>query len=151
MKFIKTSTPVLLILIFFACNKPPCNCDFVDISSITFKVLNQQDQNLVFGPQRIFSKDSIQFLKGLNNFSIHTASVSRSYYDSSSLTANFYKNDSKTYIYYNQQTPPDSIEVEWEQKQGKCCGSSQSYLTIKSYKLNNASPQIQNGVLLITK
>lgn len=63
----------------------------------------------------------------------------------------FYVPANKSYLYYNQQTQQDSIEIKWLTKTGKCCGSKQSYNIIDSVKFDNVFINPINGLYYFVK
>ncbi len=140
-----------LILFIFSCNKTPCECDFIDIHYIECKIVNQQGQNFIFGPSALYKIDSIQVLKEYNNLNINNASVRKGLIDSTGLRFDFYVRETKSYIYYNKQTPEDSVEIKWLTKTGKCCGGPEEYYTVDSVKFNNVFIKPVNGVYTFVK
>ncbi|HYO21601.1 MAG TPA: hypothetical protein VER36_04285 [Flavisolibacter sp.] len=106
---------------------------------------------MVFGLQASFRLDSIKILKTLNNFSVHHASVQRSYKDTSAVELNFYLPEAKSFIYYNPQTLPDSLEIRWAPKKGKCCGEPFTFYGIDEIKFNSTIVPPQNNIYILTK
>lgn len=121
----------------FSCTKPPCECDFIPHQYIEVKFLNSEGQNLIFGPDAVFAKDGLHILDQKDNFDINNASIQKGLNYSSSLQLSFYIPSEKNYIYYNQQTPEDSLEIKWVTKTGKCCGNPQEYTIVDSVKFRN--------------
>jgi len=147
------NTLVLVCIMFcsFQCNKQPCICDFSPVHSIKVKIINQQNQNLLFGTNAIYQIDSIQLLQQKNNFNINNAAVRKDLSDSNNVEFDFYTPAAKSYLYYNQQTDTDSIEIKWLTKTGKCCGNSQEYSVVDSVKFNNTVITGINGVYYFIK
>jgi hypothetical protein len=146
----------LLLIIYFlqasiSCSKPPCECNFIPADFIEIKIYNQQSQNLIFGPYAIYKSDSIQILKEKGNTSIDNASVQTGITDSTAIRLNFYLHETKNYIYYNDHTPPDSLEVIWLTKKGKCCGNQEEYRVVDSVKFNNMPVKADKGVYYFVK
>src|ERR1035437_4038135 len=104
---------IYIILSGISCKKPPCECDFFPNQSIEIKFINQQEQNLIFGPTALYRIDSIQVLKQKNNFNINNASVRKGFIDSNNVEFDFHIPSEKSYIYYTQQTQQDSLEIKW--------------------------------------
>jgi hypothetical protein len=146
-----TLLSVVASLLFTACDKPPCECNFLPAHHIDIRVLDAQGRNLVFGPARRFSADSIGILKTAKDLTIHNASVNRSPDDSASLRLNFYIPAERSFLYYNQQAATDTLDVAWTTKTGRCCGGPQTYQTIESVRFNNISLPLQNGSYLLVK
>ena len=142
---------ILAGVLFGACTKPPCQCDFIPVNHLDIRIVNGQGRNLVFGPSRLFSADSIGILNINNDPKVHNASVRRSPADTAALRLNFYVPAERSFIYYNQQTITDTLDVVWTTKTGRCCGGPQTYQTIESIKLNSAPLQVQSGSYLIIK
>ena len=135
----------------FQCTKQPCICDFFPVQYIKVKFINQQNQNLIFGTNAKYQIDSIQILQQKNNFNINNAAVRKDLADSNNVEFDFYIPAAKSYLYYNQQTETDSIEIKWLTKTGKCCGDSQEYSVVDSVKFNNTSVTAINGVYYFIK
>lgn len=133
-----------------SCIKPPCECDFGDEQFIEIKLVNQQGQNLLFGPLALYQIDSIQVLQEKNNFNISNASVRRGLIDSNNVRFDFHMPAVKSYIYY-KQIQEDSLEIKWIVKTGKCCRTSQEYNFIDSVKFNNTTIKPLNGVYTLVK
>ena len=129
-----------------SCLKPPCECDFLPAQYIECRIVDQQGQNLVYGPNALYKFDSIQILKNHNEFSIHNASVNRLYKDSSFLRFDFYLPESRSFIYYNQQTKTDTLDIEWIEKTGKCCETPSTYYIAGAVRLNNVLVPPTNGI-----
>jgi hypothetical protein len=142
---------VCLILNIISCNKPPCECDFIPRQYIEIKFINQQDQNLIFGPGALYRIDSIRVLKQKNNFNINNSSVRKGVIDSNNVEFDFYMPAGISYIYYDQQTLQDSLEIKWLTKSGKCCGNLQDYYVVDSVKFDNVFINPINGVYYFVK
>jgi hypothetical protein len=143
---------LLLVANFISCNKPPYYCDTFGDHSIEIKFLNQQGQNLIFGSNRQFQLDSIRLLNQINNYTSYNASHQRGFVDSNNVIFHFYVPESKSYIYYNQQTPMDSLEIKWVTKTAKCDrGGSLEVNVVDSVKFNNALIKPVNGVYSFVK
>jgi hypothetical protein len=142
---------IYIILSGISCNKPPCTCDFVPRQFIEIKFINQQGQNLIFGPTALYRIDSVRVLNLKNNFNINNASVRKGVIDSNNVEFDFYITAEKSYIYYNQQTKQDSLEIKWLTKTGKCCENPQEYTIVDSVKFNNISIKPINGVYYFAK
>ncbi|MEP6947750.1 MAG: hypothetical protein ABI863_00685 [Ginsengibacter sp.] len=142
---------IYLILVGFSCNKPPCECDFVPNQSIEIKFINQQEQNLIFGAAAIYRIDSIRILNQKNNFNINNASLQKGFINSNDVKFDFYIPAAKSYIYYNQQTQQDSLEIKWLKKSGKCCGNLQEYRVADSVKFNNTFIKAVDGIYYFVK
>ena len=140
-----------MVLFIFSCNKQPCECDYINMQFIEFKLVNQQGQNLIFGSYSKFIADSIQVLKEPNSFNFSNATVSKGFIDSTGLHFDFHIPAIKSYIYYNRQTQQDSLEIKWITKTGKCCGSSSQYSVVDSVKFNNVLAMPVNGVYTFIK
>jgi hypothetical protein len=128
---------ICLVSIVFSCNKPPCQCDFVPAQFIEIKFVDQQGQNLVFGTGAKYRLDTLRILNEKNNFNINNASVRRGIGDSTAVRLDFYTPAVKNFIYYNSQTPQDSLIIKWLVKTGKCCGHAEEYMIADSVKFNN--------------
>ena len=142
---------IYAILSGISCNKPPCKCDFVPHQFIEVKFINQQEQNLIFGPTALYRIDSIQVLKEKNSFNINNASLRKGFLDSNNVEFDFYIPAGKSYIYYNQQTKQDSLEIKWSTKTGKCCENLQEYAVVDSVKFNNVFIKPVNAVYYFVK
>jgi hypothetical protein len=134
-----------------SCTKPPCKCDFTPAQFIEVKIVNDQGENLIFGPASLYKIDSIKVLKQKNNPNVNNASVNKGAIDSTNLRLDFYMPEEKSYIYYNQQSLPDSIEIKWLNKIGKCCDAEQEYYTVDSVKFNGVLIKPENGVYQLVK
>ncbi len=134
-----------------SCSKPPCECDFIPSNFIDIKIYNQQYQNLIFGPYSIYESDSIQILKENRNTSINNASIQKGSTDSTAIRLNFYVHEIKSYIYYNDHTPSDSLEIIWLIKKGKCCDNEKEYRVVDSVKFNNMPVKADKGVYYFIK
>lgn len=141
----------LIAFLFHSCSKPPCRCDFDPVHSLETKIVNTQGQNLFLGPAAIYKIDSIRVLNSSNDLSINNASVRKGLSDTTALRFDFYVQATKSFIYYNQQTKPDSLEVDWVQKTGRCCNNPQTYYTIDKVRFNGQIIQPQNGIYLFVK
>ncbi|MBL0355723.1 MAG: hypothetical protein IPP72_02020 [Chitinophagaceae bacterium] len=87
-----------------------------------------------------------------SDLDIHNGSVQSSLADSNAVVISFYyMNITRGYIYYNMQTPEDSVEIRWVKKNGKCCDKPVEYLVIDSVKFNNTLVNPVNGVLTFVK
>ena len=150
MKFIYKLLACFIIINCTSCIKPPCVCDFAAHQFIEIKFINQQGQNLIFGPAALYQIDSIQVLKKENNFNINNASVRKGIIDSNNVEFDFYVAAGKNYIYY-KQTQQDSLEIKWIVKTDKCCGNNQEYNFIDSVKFNNVYIKDVNGVYTFVK
>jgi hypothetical protein len=115
------------------------------------KLINQQGQNLIFGPAAIYLLDSIHVLKIDTSLSINNASVRRFLDDSSSLRFDFYVPETRSFIYYKYQAKTDTLDVAWSEKTGKCCGSSISYFVPGQVKFNGLPIQPTNGIYYFVK
>lgn len=126
----------MLCIIFHdvSCVKQPCLCDFDLGQYLEVKFINQQNQNLIFGPNAIFQIDSIQALYQKDIFNTNTASVKKGRIDLTNVEFDFYRPEEKT-LYINQQTTQDSLEIKWVTKTGKCCESNQEYNAVDSSKI----------------
>ncbi len=149
--FYKLLALCYLVLNAASCSKEPCDCDFIQMSSITLKFTNQQGQNLFFGSNAIYQLDSLKVLNQKDNFTIYNASVNKGQADTAAVEFNFYIIASKNYIYYNTQTPVDSVEIKWSNKTGKCCNTETIYRVIDSVKINNIPAMPVNGVITFIK
>ncbi len=141
----------LLNILFLSCTKPPCFCNFTSIQHLEIKISNRQGQNLVFGPARLFSADSISVLKTNNDLTVHSASVNRSSIDTAALRFDFYVTESRSFLYYDQQTKSDTLDIEWSTKTGECCSSPQTFQTIDGVKLNGVPLQANNNIYVFVK
>lgn len=141
----------LITILFHSCSKPPCHCDFDPVHSLESKIVNTQGQNLVLGSAAVYKIDSIRVLQSGNDLYINNASVRKGLADTTAVRFDFYIEAAKSYIYYNQQTTPDSLEVDWIQKTGRCCNNPETYYTIDKVKFNNKIIQPQNGVYFFVK
>lgn len=149
-----TTFKILIAFVVFCCfhcNKPPCPCNFNPMQNIEVKFINQQNQNLIFGPNSIYEIDSIQVLEKKDSFNINNASVRKGLLDSNNVEFDFYVPTGKSYLYYNQQTELDSVEIKWLTKSGKCCGNPQQYNVVDSVKFNNAFIKPVNGIYYFVK
>lgn len=135
----------------FSCNKLPCTCDFNEVRFIEVKFVNQQGQNLLFGPSPLYQFDSLQILNEKHNLNISNVSVQRSMTDSSAALLFFGKVDAKSFIYYNNSASEDSIEITWIKKTGKCCGGPQDYNFIDSVRINKNVLFPVNGIYTFVK
>ncbi len=145
-----------LLLIYFlmnisSCLKPPCKCDVDDGQHLEVKFINQQEQNLVFGPAALYKIDSIQVLRQKNNFDVNNASVRKGVINSDNVRFDFYVPEEKSYIYYSQQASQDSLEIKWLTKKGKCCGESFEYYVVDSLKFNGSPVKPVNKVYSLVK
>jgi hypothetical protein len=142
-----------IILTGISCQscKQPCQCEPVTIPDFECKILNQQGQNLIFGSQALYKVDSLKVLKTRNDFSVHNASVRRSFSDSSNLRFDFYVPEAKSFFYYNQQAKTDSLEINWVERKGKCCGEPYTYYSVAQVKFNGTVIQPQNQVYYFIK
>jgi hypothetical protein len=147
-----TSVKLLIIYIMLTCVscKQPCICDVAPGQSIEIKFINQQKENLIFGPTALYQIDSMQVL-ARTNFNTNNASIRKGAIDSNNVKFYFYIPAEKSYIYYNQQTQQDSIEIKWLTKAGTCCGISQEYVVADSVKFNNVSIRPLNDVYYFVK
>jgi hypothetical protein len=133
-----------------SCTKSPCNdCGDPDGRySISAKIVNQQGQNLIFGPSALYNSDSIRLLKQKNP----PVSIGVVYTNIRNSTLGFEFNtiEAKNYIYYNSQTPMDSLELIWSTKTFKCCGHISTYNIIDSVKFNQTfvKPVNENYTLI---
>jgi hypothetical protein len=134
-----------------SCGKPPCKCDFTPVQFIEVAIVNDQGENLIFGPASLYKMDSIKVLKQKNNFDVNNSSVNKGAIDSTNLRLDFYQPEEKSYIYYNQQSSLDSIEIKWLFKKGKCCDAEQEYYTVDSVKFNGVLIKPENGVYQLVK
>jgi hypothetical protein len=152
---IKVTSISVLSIIFFciliaSCNKPPCECD-IPSYPIEIKFVNQQGQNLMFGSFALYRIDSLQISKQYNNNDINNASVSKGLTDSTVVRLDFYVPETKSYIYYNDHTPQDSLEIKWLIKKGKCCGNVEEYKVFDSVKFNAVLIKPINGQYYFVK
>ena len=138
-----------LTLTIISCLKPPCNCEPIPFPSIRVKIVNQQGQNLLFGANALYNPDSIKVSEQRNNVSPN-AFVYHLISDST-LRINFNKPSEKSYIYYNQQTLQDSLEIQWISKTGRCCGEKYTFYEMETLKFNSASITPVNGILHFIK
>jgi hypothetical protein len=142
---------LLFFIILTSCDKPCNDCgDPNPTQFIKAKILNQQGQNLIFGSTALYHSDSIRLLKEKNNLSITNGSVSKNTKDST-LLLEFYNSEGKIYIYYNQQTPQDSLEIKYLFKSQRCCGKLTTYSEIDSVKFNSIYNKPVNGVVHFVK
>jgi hypothetical protein len=118
---------------------------------LEIKIINQQGQNLLSGSNALYNADNLQILKQPDNLNINNASIRNGLIDTTAVRLDFYVEETKSYIYYNNQTPADSIEIKWLSKTGKCCGAVQRYEDIDSVKFNNAFISPVNGVYHFVK
>ncbi len=153
MKFISVLRLFILYftLSFISCSKPPCECDFTPVNFIKMKVIDQQGQNLLVGPAALYQVDSLQILNQLFNLDINNASVEKGVTDSTAVLINFYVYETKNYIYYNSQTPEDSIEIKWVRKTGKCCNTPMNYEVVDTVKFNNTLVNPLKGIYYFVK
>lgn len=149
--FTTTCTVLLLSLCFQSCVKWFCQCEPIAIDNFECRIVSPQGRNLVLGAQAIFKLDSLKVLKNRNDLSVQNAEVSSSYGDTANLQFHFRRPETKSYIYYNQQTGSDSLEIEWVDKQGKCCGDAYTYSSIRQVKFNGAVVQPQGKVYYLIK
>lgn len=136
---------IFIIVLFFSC-RPFCQCEPITMAYFECRIINPQGQNLVFGSQALYKIDSIKVLQKRNDFSVHNASVRKSYKDSANLFFDFYVPQAKSFIYYNQLSASDSLEIRWADKKQKCCGEPFIYHSIEEVKFNGTIVQPQNGV-----
>ena len=104
-----------------------------------------------FNLASLYKMDSIKVLKEKNNPNVNNASVNKGAIDSTNLKFDFYVTEEKSYIYYNQQSSLDSIEIKWLVKKGKCCDAEQEYYTVDSVKFNGVLIKPENGVYQLVK
>ena len=148
---------ILLVFLIFlfqisSCVKPPYICYDYHCQSIEIKFINQQGQNLIFGPAAQYRLDSIRMLNQINNYNTYNASFQRGFVDSNNIIFHFYTPESKSYIYFNQQTKSDSLEIKWIVKTAKCeRGGSLEYNAVDSVKFNNTFIKPANGVYTFVK
>ncbi|MEJ7823736.1 MAG: hypothetical protein WKF85_15545 [Chitinophagaceae bacterium] len=152
----KLTLKYLLLIIYLtfsiSCNKPPYQCDSFPNQSIEIKIINQQGQNLFFGANSRYLIDSIRVLTQQNNFGVHNASVQKGFIDSNNLLFHFYTPEAKSYIYYNNQTSHDSLEINWVIKITKCeRGGTLEYNAVESVKFNSFFINSINGVYTFIK
>jgi hypothetical protein len=140
-----------LTLCFISCNKPPCECDFTPVNFIQIQLVNQQGQNLLSGPSALYQVDSLKILNQPFNLDINNASVEKGVTDSTAVLINFYVYETKNYIYYNSQTPVDSIEINWVRKVGKCCETPMNYELVDAVKFNNTLVNPVKGTYYFVK
>lgn len=133
------------------CNKQPCICDFVPVQFIEVKFVNSQNQNIIFGQFAQYKIDSLHVLKQRSSFEISNASVIRGLIDSNNVRFDFYIPAGKSYLYYDQQSPQDSLDIKWLTKTGKCCGGAESYNVVDSVKFNNILIKPVNGIYTFIK
>jgi hypothetical protein len=142
---------IYFLLNLISCAKPPCKCDFTPVHFIEIKIVNDQGENLLFGQTALYQMDSIKVLQQKNNPDINNASVNKGAIDSTNVRFDFYVPEEKSYIYYNQQSTLDSIEIKWLAKTGKCCDAEQEYYTVDSVKFNGVVIKPKNGVYQLVK
>ena len=142
---------IYFLFSFISCAKPPCKCDFTPAQFIEVTIVNHQGENLIFGPASLYQMDSIKILKEKNNPNVNNASVNKGTIDSTNLRLDFYVPEEKSYVYYNQQSSLDSIEIKWLAKTGKCCDTEQEYYTVDSVKFNGVLIKPENGVYQLVK
>lgn len=106
-----------------SCIKPPCKCEPAPMQYVECKFINQQGQNLVSGPTAVYSMDSIQILKNHNSFSVHNASVTKSYRDPSNLMLDFYLPEDRSFVYYGSQAKTDTLDISWDKRQENVAGT----------------------------
>ncbi len=148
----KTILAFLFFITCIACNKPPYQCDIFPDQSIEIKFLNQQGQNIIAVPNASYLIDSIKVLKFKNSFNIHNASVQKGLLNPENIKLYFYTPETKSFIYYNQQTASDTLEINWVIKAVNCeRGGSMEYNAVDAVKFNSILIEPVDGVYTFIK
>ena len=145
---------VLLVLLnvgLYSCIKPPCQCEPIQSDHVDIKIVDRQGQNLVYCPSKVFPVDSLRVLKNSYDFSVHNASVSRSFSDTTAIQFDFFVPEKKSYMYYNHLTKQDTLDIDWVAKKRKCCGEPYTFQAIEGVKLNGVPVKPQNGIYQVVK
>ncbi len=127
-----------------SCGKPVC--DLPPEPHFVAKIVNQQGKNLVFGNAALYNPDSIKILKQTNP-AVMNGFVMKNTGDST-LDFTVRQPIIKSYIYYNSQTPLDSLEIKWLTRSSKYCGN---IYEVDSLKFNNGNFKKVNGTLTFVK
>lgn len=123
------------------CDLPPNTQFFVA------KIVNQQGENLVFGNAALYNPDSIKILKQTNP-AVMNGFVRKNTRDSTLDFFTFIQPFTKSYIYYNSQTPLDSLEIKWLIKSTTYCGN---IYEVDSVKFNNGNFKQAKGTITFVK
>lgn len=143
---------VSLLILSQSCLKKQCLCALVYTDSISVKFVNSQGQSLFAGFGAIYSADSLKILNTKNNLDLYNGEVLKDPTDSAILNIRFYPRDNpKNYIYYNIQTPQDSIELITVAKTADCCGTKTIYKEIIGVKFNNVNIRPVNGKFIFVR
>ena len=139
-----------LSILFFSCNKPPCETDIPNLA-LEIKFVNQQGQNLVCGSFAQYQIDSLQISKYSGNNYTNNASVNRALTDTTAVRLDFYVKEEISYIYYNAHSTPDTLKIKWLTKTGKSCGNNEEYKVVDSVIFNNVLVKPVNGLYYFVK
>lgn len=130
---------LFLIIAGIGCaNTCDSTCDLI-FPEVSFKIVNGADENLIAGPNKIYTSNRIK-IKSLIGNNLTDATI---FYVGDSTQAsgaiNFSASSlSDTYFLYVDDVKTDSFQVTYQSFEGKsdCCPA---YNTITSLKLNNVS------------
>lgn len=129
-----------------------CTCEPPLDDHLALRVLNRQGENLLAGPQARFRLDSLAVLEQPFQFSVHAAAVQRSNVDSGQFFLFFHRpGANKAYLHYNRSSAPDTLDVRWEERKGRCCRESYTVQELREVKVNGSTTTPQNGVYTIIK
>lgn len=106
---------------------------------------------MVFGSAALYRLDSVRVLKNRGSLYTNNASVRKGLNDTAALRFDFYVTAAKSYIYFNQQTQTDSLEIIWETKTGRCCQHEETYESVGTVRFNGAVVQPQKGTYVFVK
>ncbi len=141
---IRTCILSSVIMSVNSCGKPVC--DLPPEPHFIAKIVNQQGENLVFGNAPLYNPDSIKVLKQANP-AVLNGLVRKNTRDST-LDFTVRQPITKSYIYYNSQTPLDSLEIKWLFRSTKYCGN---IYEVDSVKFNNGNFKQANGIFTFVK
>jgi hypothetical protein len=128
-----------------SCGKPVC--DLPPNPHFVAKIVNQQGENLVFGNAALYNPDSIKILKQTNP-PVMNGFVMKNTPDSTLDFLIFIQPLNKRYIYYNSQTPLDSLEIKWLFRSTRYCGN---IYEVDSVKFNNGNFKQANAIITFVK
>ncbi|MEJ7822709.1 MAG: hypothetical protein WKF85_10335 [Chitinophagaceae bacterium] len=135
-----------VIMSVISCKKL-VKCDAPPTPHFVAKIVNQQGENLVFGNAALYNPDSIKILKQTNP-SVMNGFVMKNTRDSTLDFEIFIQPLNKRYIYYNSQTPLDSLEIKWLIRKTRYCGN---IYEVDSVKFNNGNFKQAMGIITFVK
>jgi hypothetical protein len=138
------------LLVFQSSCKRFCKCDPEPSGFTRFKIINNNDQNLLFGNAAKFRIDSLRILAKDANGILEPAAFGTNAYDSS-YVGTYLNSNSKLYLYLSLLEPLDSLEVSWKPVMKKCCGERYQSREITELRFNGKQVNPGNNIYSFVK